>query len=69
MASKQSKLELNSAVGDEITVLTLKQHYDIITGQIDNEKKALEMNNELLGESVKLALALDIVIKYFGGDR
>ena len=67
MASKQSKLELNSAVGDEITVLTLKQHYDIITEQINDEKKALDMNSVDLGENIKLALALDIIIKYFGG--
>jgi len=67
MGSKQSKIELSSAAGDEITVLTLKKHYDIITGLIDNEQKALEMKSDDLGENIKLALALDIIIGYFGG--
>ena len=67
MASKQSKIELSGVAADEITVLTLKQHFDIIASQIDDESKALEMKSETLGENVKLALALDIVIKYFGG--
>lgn len=67
MGSKQSKIELSSAAGDEITVATLKQHYDIITAQIDNEQKALNMRSDELGENIKLALALDIIIGYFGG--
>lgn len=67
MASKQSKIELSSSAGDEITLLTLKKHYDIITGLIDDKQKALEMKSDELGENVKLALALDIIIEYFGG--
>jgi hypothetical protein len=67
MASKQSKLELNSVVGDEITLLTLKEHFGIITGLIDDETKVLEMSDADLGANIKLALALDITIKYFGG--
>lgn len=67
MASKQSKIELNSVAADEITVLTLKQHFDIISSQIDEESKALKMNSADLGDNVKLALALDIIINYFGG--
>ena len=67
MASKQSKIELSSSAADEITLLTLKQHFDIIEGLIGDEQKVLEMNRVDLGENIKLALALDIVIKYFGG--
>jgi hypothetical protein len=68
MASKQSKnpLELTEEIADDITLLSLTRHRDMITEKLD-ELNALQSSDSQLGEDVKLALAFEIVIRYYGG--
>lgn len=51
----------------EITLLTLMDHFDTIKDGLE-AKDVLTRPAKDVGEDIKLALALDIVIKYFGGE-
>jgi hypothetical protein len=61
-----SDIKLDDDIAAKITMLTVKEHFDIIKDGLD-ESTVLSMSDEELGERIKTALALEIVYKFFGG--